>query len=139
MGISGGQCVECGREVGLYNPSACGDDGGQSWCIAHLPVDHPQASLKLRLIDGRPRTIDSVHIEESSTGFIIARPEVIWSAAFQRDDRNMPGAWGELPTFVIRRSRSAATSWYCRDGRCMSDYSASRSSRPPDRWAAAPS
>ena len=101
MGVSGGQCVECGREVGLYSPSACGDDGGQSWCIVHLPDDHPQASLKLRLIDGRPLTIDSIHIQESSAGFFVARPEVIWSAAFHRDDRDMPGAWGELPTFVI--------------------------------------
>jgi hypothetical protein len=58
----------------------------------------------LRLADGRGVMIDSVHIEESTAaaGIVYVRsPQRAWHIVVNTPTTGMPGAWGELPTFVI--------------------------------------
>lgn len=96
------RCPACNRLIGLYEPDGCEDDSGQSWCIAHLPDGHPQSSLNLRLPDGRPVTVDSVHVRESTAGLVYtSSPQRAWHQIAGEPTTTMPGSYGELPTFAI--------------------------------------
>jgi hypothetical protein len=95
------RCPVCGRQINIYDSTACEDEGGQTWCIAHLPDGHPQASLNLSLIDGRDITIDEIKILESTAGWILGAPWRIWDDVAYRSTEELAELVGGLPTFVI--------------------------------------
>jgi hypothetical protein len=94
-------CPVCGKRINIYDSTACEDEGGQTWCVAHLPHDHPQASLNMHLTDGRYITIDEIKIRESTVGWILGSPQRIWDDVVGRCAARLPDDFGELPTFVI--------------------------------------
>jgi len=94
-------CPVCGERINIYDSTACEDESGQTWCIAHLPDDHPQTSLNMHLSDGRNITIDEIKILESTAGIYIGSPQRIWDEVVH--ERATP-PWDPvrgLPTFVI--------------------------------------
>ena len=56
----------------------------------------------LHLVDGRCIRIDSIHVRESTAGIVYASSaEKAWHIVTNEKTTEMPGSWGELPTFVV--------------------------------------
>jgi hypothetical protein len=95
------RCPACGRRIEIYDSTACEDEGGQTWCTAHLPDDHPQTSLNMHLTDGRNITIDEIKIGESTAGWLVGSAQRIWDDVVHESATPLTDGGGELPTFVI--------------------------------------
>lgn len=91
-------CPVCDKRVLNYGSNGCEDDAGQSWCVVHVEQTNPQASLNIRLVDGRAVTIDTIYVGQSHAGWYGGAPQKIWDDCSHRINPLHGQSW---PAYVV--------------------------------------